>query len=146
MADRSRSPDRGSVLFLFPAAFVIVLVLGAIAIDSGAAFLRQRELAAAADAAANDAIALAVRDSLERGTEPAIDPAAAEVAVRRSLDRRGLLGGLSAPPSVTVVGPDRLEVRLEAVADYVIAPALPGGRNGTDVSATVTVRLAVDDG
>ena len=32
MADRSRSPDRGSVLFLFPAAFVIVLVLGAIAI------------------------------------------------------------------------------------------------------------------
>ena len=138
--------DRGSVLFLFPAAFLIVLVLGAIAIDSGAAFLRQRELAAAADAAANDAITLAVRDSLAVGSEPVIDQAAADAAVRASLDRRGILHELSAPPVVTVVAPDRIEVHVEAVADYVIAPALPGGRDGTPVQATVTVRLAVDDG
>jgi Flp pilus assembly protein TadG len=144
--DRMQTRDHGSVLFLFPAAFLIVLVLGAIAIDSGAAFLRQRELAAAADAAANDAITLAVRDSIELGEEPVIDQAVADAAVRASLDRRGLLDDLSAPPVVTVLAPDRLEVRLEAVADYVIAPALPGGPDGTDVAATVVVRLAVDDG
>ena len=146
MAERFRRVDRGSVLFLFPAAFLIVLVLGAIAIDSGAAFLRQRELAAAADAAANDAVTLAIHDSVALGAEPIIDPAAAEAAVRQSLARRGLLDGLSAPPRVTVIAADRLEVHLEAVAEYVIAPALPGGVDGTPVEATVTVRLAVDDG
>jgi Flp pilus assembly protein TadG len=146
VADAIRRAERGSVLFLFPAAFLIVLVLGAIAIDSGAAFLRQRELAAAADAAANDAITLAVHDSIALGAAPAIDPAAADEAVRQSLARRGVLDGLSAPPRVTVVASDRLEVHLEAVAEYVIAPALPGGVDGTPVEATVTVRLAVDDG
>ncbi len=145
MGEPSTCDDRGSVLFLFPAAFLIVLVLGAIAIDSGAAFLRQRELAAAADAAANDAITLAVRDNLAAGVDPVIDPAAADAAVRASLERRGILYELSAPPRVTVIAPDRLEVHVEAVADYVIAPALPGGRDGTPVQATVTVRLAIDD-
>lgn len=147
MGDATRPRrDRGSVLFLFPAAFLIVLVLGSIAIDAGAAFLRQRELAVAADAAANDAVTLAVRPSLERGTEPTIDADAAEAAVRASLARRGVLADLSAPPRVTVLPPDRLEVHLEAVARYVVAPALPGGRTGTPVAATVTVRLAIDDG
>src|SRR5690606_32414988 len=138
-----RRADTGSVLFLFPAAFLIVLVLGSIAIDAGVAFLRQRELAAAADAAANDAITLAVRDSIGVDPQPVIDPALAEAAVHDSLGRRGLLAGLSAPPRVTVLPPDRLEVHLEAVADHVIAPALPGGRAGTPVEATVVVRLVV---
>lgn len=147
MADsHRRHADGGSVLFLFPAAFLIVLLLGSIAIDAGAAFLRQRELALAADAAANDAVTLAIRPSLERGTEPVIDAGAAEAAVRDSLARRGLLAELSSPPRVTVLPPDRLEVHLEAVAPYVVAPALPGGRTGTPVEATVTVRLAIDDG
>jgi Flp pilus assembly protein TadG len=140
-----RYADRGSVLFLFPAAFLIVLVLGAIAIDSGAAFLRQRELAAAADAAANDAVTLAVRESIDAGREPVIDPVAAAAAVNESLSRRGLLSGLSATPEVRVVG-SGLEVHLEAVAEYVIAPALPGGPDGTHVEATVTARLVIDDG
>ena len=47
--------ERGSVLLLFPAAVLIVIVLSAITVDSSIAFLAQRELANATAAAANDA-------------------------------------------------------------------------------------------
>ena len=52
--------QRGSVLLLFPAAVLIVLVLSAITVDSSIAFLAQRELANATAAAANDAASRAV--------------------------------------------------------------------------------------
>jgi hypothetical protein len=144
---RARPDDRGSVLLLFPAAFLIVLVLGAIAIDAAAAFLRQRELATAAAAAANDGIALAVEGSLARGDEQIeIDPVVLQSSILESLDRRGVLDTLTEPPIIRVVAADRVEVMLVGRADYVIAPALPGGRDGTTVRATATARLVIDDG
>lgn len=145
MGDRTAS-ERGSVLLLFPAAFLIVLVLGSIAIDAGVAFMRQRELAAAASAAINDGVTLATADALERGDGVQIDPARLEVAVIESLDRRGILPTLTEAPRITVTATDRIEVTLVAHVDYVIAPALPGGRDGVDVRATATARLVVDDG
>ncbi|QGG95656.1 hypothetical protein [Actinomarinicola tropica] len=145
MAERAHR-DRGSVLLLFPAAFLIVLVLGSIAIDAGVAFMRQRELATAASAAVNDGVALATADALERGDGVRIDHARLEAAVVASLDRRGVLATLTAPPQVRIVDSDLVEVTLVARADYVIAPALPGGRDGIDVRATATARLVVDDG
>ena len=42
-------------LALVPAALLVLLVLAAIAVDSASEYLARRELAAAADAAANDA-------------------------------------------------------------------------------------------
>lgn len=139
--------ERGSVLLLFPAAFLIVLLLGSIAIDAAAVFLAQRELAAAGAAAANDGVALAAEASLARGDDPVvIDPVVLERAVLESLDRRGVLDELVEPPRITVVGADRVEVRLVGHADHVIAPAIPGGRDGTTVRATATARLVVDDG
>lgn len=46
--------ERGSVLMLFPAAILIVFVLGAIAVDASIAFLAKRELNDASAALAND--------------------------------------------------------------------------------------------
>lgn len=143
---RRAARDAGSVLLLFPAAFLIVLVLGAIAIDAGVAFMRQRELAAAAGAAANDAVAIAVEESLLRGEGLVVDPDVLQRAVEASLDRRGVLDTLTAPPLVVVTDPDRVEVSLVAHVGYVIAPALPGGRDGTTIRASAGVRLVVDDG
>ena len=134
------------MLLLFPAAFLIVLVLGAIAIDAGIAFMRQRELAAAAGAAANDALAIAVEDSVGRGDGLVIDPAALESAVTLSLDRRGVLDTLTAPPDIAILGPDEVRITLVSRADYVIAPALPGGPDGTPIRATATAHLVVDEG
>lgn len=55
----SRS-ERGSALFLVPAGFFILLILGSIAVDSAIAFEARRELDSAVEAAANDAITLAI--------------------------------------------------------------------------------------
>lgn len=139
--------DSGSVLMLFPAAFLIILALGAIAIDSGVAFLYQRELASAAGAAANDAIAMAVDPVLTRTAgQPVINPDRFAELVHRSLERRGILEDLTEPPQIIFIPPDIVEVRLVGWALYVISPALPGNRDGVSVSATATARLIFDDG
>ena len=60
--------DRGSVLMLMPAAVLVLVVLGAVAVDFSIAFLGERELANAASAAANDAAAAAIDEPLFRET------------------------------------------------------------------------------
>lgn len=55
MTVRQARPDRGSVLMLMPAAVLIVLLLGAIAIDSAIVYLGQRQAHDIAFDAANDA-------------------------------------------------------------------------------------------
>lgn len=139
--------ERGSVLLLFPAAFLIVLVLGAIAVDAGVVFLGQRELAAAAGAAANDAATLGLRtDTLRRDGRIEIDPVAVEAAVVDSLGRRGVLDTLAAPPVVTLDAAGRIEVTLTREVGHVISPALAGSAGATTVRATAAARLVVDDG
>ena len=137
--------ERGSVLMLFPAAFLIMLVLGSLAIDTGAVFLRQRDLAAAAGAAANDAATLGLDlVELREGGIASLDPALVEVAVRRSLDRRGVLSDLVEPPAVSIVDDIAIEVTLVAEAKYVIAPALPNGPTGRTVRVTVRANAVLD--
>ena len=48
--------DRGSVIMLFPAGFLIMMILGAIVIDVGLSQVRARELEVVASSAANDAL------------------------------------------------------------------------------------------
>ena len=56
------------MLFLYPVGFLIVLMLGAIAVDLGNVWLQQRRLADAADSAANDAVTYGVDQNLLRST------------------------------------------------------------------------------
>ena len=60
--------ERGSVLFLYPVGFLIVLMLGAIAVDLGNVWLQQRRLADAADSAANDAVTYGIDQDVLRTT------------------------------------------------------------------------------
>lgn len=131
---------------LFPAAFLIILVLGALAIDSGAVFLHKRELFSAASAAANDAIALAVDIEATRASGTlVIDAARLDTEVHNSLARRGTLDHLAEPPQITFTPPHQVRVELASVARYIISPALPGNRDGTTVRVAATARLVVDD-
>jgi uncharacterized membrane protein len=50
-----RVEEQGSVLALVPAGFLILMLLGAIAVDNGATYLGQEQLQASVEAAANDA-------------------------------------------------------------------------------------------
>ncbi len=84
VSDRRR--ERGSVLALVPAGLLVLMLLAAIAVDSSVAYLGRRELAAAADAAANDAVTYGLDEARFRETGAfALDPVRAEEAVRRAL-------------------------------------------------------------
>jgi len=139
------SRERGSVLLLFPAGVLVVLVLAAMAIDSSIAFLGERELSGAVTAAANDAVTQALSDaSFYRGGS--VDVADGEVAriveerVRTSLDP-DRYHNLSVRAWVerSALG-CRLTLRVEASATvrYLFAPALPGGPDEARVDASAS--------
>lgn len=120
-----RRTERGSALLLVPAGVLVLLVLGAIAVDAAVAFLGQREVSNAAAAAANDAATVALSDrafymsgALEVDTGLAVDVAKRSVAARTA---RGV--------EVVDVAVDadgaRVCVTVRGRVPYVFARALP---------------------
>lgn len=136
--------QRGSILLLFPAALLIVLVLAAITVDSSIAFLAQRELANATAAAANDAAGRAVDgQAFYQSDRIELDPYAVEAVaverVRLALDgsrHRGLEVRVSAGPPATPGCPWTVRVSASSRVPYVFAKALPGGPDEATVRAT----------
>lgn len=124
--------DRGSVLFLFPVGLVIVVLLGAIAVDLGNVWLQQRRLADAADSAANDAVAFGVdQGALRNNGELVLDPVRVRSAVDRSVLARDLPAATGAP-SVAIGtdadGDPTIEVRLDGDVDLIFGRIVrPGG-------------------
>jgi hypothetical protein len=55
--------DRGSALALVPAGFLVLIILGALAVDSAATYLAQRQLRDSLTAAANDAVTAGLSSS-----------------------------------------------------------------------------------
>lgn len=134
--------ERGSVLMLMPAAVLIVMVLGAIAVDLTAVRLGQRELIAAAGDAANDAVTVGLDEgALRRGEGYRIDASRAEGAVLDALAAKGILAELAEPPTVIVSGADTVEVRLARRVPHIFAKALPGAPHDELVRATVTASV-----
>jgi hypothetical protein len=128
--------DAGSALMLMPAAVLVVLVLAAISMDLSLVHLSRRELVAAAEAAANDAVTYGLDETAYRaGSGFVLDPARVERSVHQTLAARGLTDDLAASPDVTLVG-DEVRVQLVLRVDYVFAKALPGVAHSTTVSAT----------
>ncbi|MEA2828766.1 MAG: hypothetical protein QOG43_3205 [Actinomycetota bacterium] len=139
-----RLRERGSVLLLFPAAVLIVLVLAAITVDSSIAFLAQRELANATAAAANDAAGEAVdREAFYGQDRVELDPAAVEAVaverVRLAIDEsrhRGLEIRAVANPPLRAGCPWTVQVWASSRVSYVFAKAVPGGPDEASVRAT----------
>jgi len=130
--------SRGTVLLMFPAAIMIMLVLGAIVLDVGVSQVRARELQAVADSAANDALASLDVIALRNGQPLSLDPVRAKAIVLQSVAAGSL-------PHATVeavaVGSDpsgriTIDVRLSLRVDLVISPALPGGARSTTITRT----------
>jgi hypothetical protein len=144
--------DRGSVLLLFPAGVLVVVVLAAIAVDTSIAFLGERELAAAVAAAANDGATEALSEEafygggrleLEDGEVEQI----AETRVRSSLDG-GRHQGLDVRASVLrSSGGCAWSLRVEASASvrYLFASAIPGGPDEAQVDSIATSAPVQDD-
>ncbi len=125
---------------LMPAALLIVVVMGAIAVDLGAVHVRQRDLANAAAAAANDAVSHGLDIDHMRATgERRLDPlavaetAAASVAARQDANLIVI--------DVRIIDVDQVEVTLGTTAEHILAPAIPGSSASVDLRATGRARL-----
>ncbi|MDQ6696581.1 MAG: hypothetical protein M3Z46_03885 [Actinomycetota bacterium] len=107
---------------LMPAAVLVVLILGAIAVDSAVTFTAQRELVSAAQAAANDAAAYGIDENAFRaGQGYVLDPSRVEQAVERSLASDGVAARHRWYPEG-----GRIVVELDEEVTGVFTRAIPG--------------------
>ncbi len=137
MTRLEKANERGSVLMFMPAAVLILIVLGALAVDFTAVHLRQRELENAADAAANDAAAAAVDQQILRTSgEIVLDPALAAQVIAASVGARNLDDAAIAGASTSG---NEVTVTLTMSVEYIFGKAF--GLPGTDLVATGAAQL-----
>ena len=124
----------GNTLVLFPAALLIVLGFGALALDSATVFLGQRRLVDVAAAVANDALS-AVDPEVFFGQAPGavqvpIDPLRAEQRLGAIVDAQvpdRSLEDLGCTFEALQPGPPtRVVVRCTATVRPILAPVWPG--------------------
>ena len=133
---------RHSVLMLMPAAVLIVLLLGAIAVDLTVVHLRQRAAINAVSSAANDAVTFGLDEgALRRGDGYQLDSDRVSRAVVQSLESQGFVRDLVGPPEVIESEPGRITVVVHVRVSYVFAKSLPHGPQGTQVTARATASV-----
>ncbi len=126
---------------LMPAAVLVLFVLGAITFDFAHLYLAKRELQAAAESAANDALTFGVdQAAVRRGGGVRLDQSSVLQAVEVSVAAHGNELHLVAAPRVEVDGTGGIHVELTARVDYVFAPAVPGSPHSSIVTASATAR------
>lgn len=133
--------DRGSVLALVPAGFLVLVLLGGLAVDSAVAYQRQHQLHDALTAAVNDAVSAGLDDrSFYRGGAVTLDPSAVASAVCRSMAAQQLpaLHGLRLAMAIS---DDSVRLRGAASVDPVFGRAIPGVGD-RNVSSTADATLA----
>lgn len=129
-----RHGDAGNTLVLFPAAVLILLGLGALALDSATVFLGQRRLVDVAAAVADGALAAVDPEAFftqqPGGVQVSIDPGQAEqrreaIVAAQGADRS--LGELDCAFEALEPGPPtRVVVRCTATVRPILAPVWPG--------------------
>jgi hypothetical protein len=118
--------EEGSVLALVPAGFIVLILLGALAVDSAVAYLGQQQLHDAITAAANDAAGAAIDNALfYRSGRVALDSFEARSVVCESIDAQHFSQLRDVHVSVATDGPD-ITVVATATVDAVFGRALPG--------------------
>ena len=134
----TKRSQQGSVLMLVPAAVLVLVVLGAIAVDSAVVFLAQRDLANRTAAAANDIAAAATSDeSFYREGRVVVDDDEARRYVAAAFAPSVRPAGYESwSPELRIVDDRTVEVSATAEVRYVFARALPGVQH----TATVTAR------
>lgn len=121
-----RRPEQGSALMLVPAGVLILIMLGAIAVDSAVGFMAQRELSSLAAGVANDVAGAAVSDPAfyeETGTIR-IDTAAADARADAARTSSGIRGVRDLDVRAVVRG-DQVCVTAVATVDTIFAKAFP---------------------
>lgn len=141
---RGRHPDRGSVLMLVPAGVLVLLMLGAMAVDSAVGFMAQRELSSLAAGVANDVAGAALSDPAfyQESGAIRIDPRAADQQAEAARVTSGIRGIKDLDVRAVVRG-DQVCVTAVGTIDYVFAkafPALPDSKTVRGQAVATAVR------
>lgn len=135
--------SQGSVMFLYPVGLLIVIVLGAIAVDLSNVWLQQRRLADATDSAANDAVAFGLdQDALRSEGLIALDPDQVNGVVATSIAGQDLPPEVGLPTvtlGVSGTGNPTVTVTVESSASLIFGRII--GNEGIAISATGTAEL-----
>lgn len=134
---RRHTSERASVLMLMPAAVLIMIILGALAVDRAVIFEAQRDLVSTAQASANDAAGLSVDiDELRVEGNIKVDSEAIADAVG--------LATAAVEPGTRVsweLQGDVVVVRLERDVHLIFAQGIPGAAGTQTVMAVGTAEL-----
>jgi hypothetical protein len=122
----NRGDDRGSVLALVPAGFLVLILLGALAVDSAVTYLGQQRLHDTLAAAATDAATAGIDNgSFYRSGRVVLDPAQVARTVCLSVRAQNQSGLLDLRLWVAVDG-NRVGLEGTATVDAVFGRAIPG--------------------
>lgn len=132
-----RGMQAGSILMLMPAAVLILVLLGAVAVDRAVVFGAQRELVASAEAAANDGAAAGVHlEDLRNRGRLRLDPVRIDRVVRAAARTVEDLVAVRWDLDGTT-----LVVRLERRVGLVFAKGVPGAARTVVVRAVARAEL-----
>lgn len=139
---RPRLPaEDGNTLLLMPVGVLVLLVLGAIAVDAAVAFMGDRELANLTAGAANDAAAAIDEDVLYLEDRVVLDPARVQAVVDAVVAARpDDTVEMACVPQI--LPPDEVRVTCEGNVPLIFSPAVPGGADAATIQATSVARLA----
>jgi hypothetical protein len=144
---RDRRVERGSVLALVPAAVLVLALLGALAVDSAAAYLSQHQLSDAVAGAANDAATAALSDqAFYRSGELELDARSSATVVCASM-AASLDAHLHLVSVELAIDGRWVHVRATALVRRVLltgAPLVPPEQTVRASAAAVAVRSASD--
>ena len=124
--DRVRERERGTILLIFPAAVLVMFLLGAIVIDVALTQVRGRELEAVAGSAANDALAALDVAALREGRGVVIDEGNARARVAAAVANGPLPQAVTEQVTISVDPQGRtvIAVTLRLDVELVMAPAV----------------------
>ena len=135
--------DRGTVLLMFPAAMLIMVVLGAIVIDVGLSQVRARELDAVAASAANDTLGALDIHQLRTDGTVRLDQHRAVAIAEAAVAAGPLPDAVVTEVAITTdsLGRPEVAVTLQLEVRLIIAPALPGDLEITTIRRTAAVTI-----
>lgn len=130
-------------MFLYPVGFLIMLLLGAIAVDLGNAWLQQRRLVDATDSAANDAVSYGLdQDVLRREGVVELAPDRVAEVVAASVAGQGLPAGAAVTDitiGVSAAGNPTVSVTITSTAELIFGRMVRG--DGLPIEATGVAEL-----
>lgn len=135
-----RDRDAGSALMLVPAGVLVLITLGAIAIDSAVIVFAQRDLQNRTAAVANDAATLSLDErAFYDGGRVALSPEAAATYTSAAFSDVNMPGGYEAWGAAATTTGRTVEVQAWAEVSTIFLRALPGLPDSSRVEATSVV-------